>query len=57
MTDWLFGDEDEELGDEESLADTDTEADGDEEQRGAGSLADTEAEVTLIQEDRHGDEG
>lgn len=55
MTDWLIGDDEDEVGDEESLADTD--ADATEEQRGAGSLSDTEAEVTLIQEDRHGEEG
>lgn len=54
MTDWRRGDEEDEGGEEESLADT--EADATEEQRGADSLADTEAEVTLVQEDRHGDE-
>jgi hypothetical protein len=54
MTDWSPGNDEDENGQEESLADT--EAETTEEQRGAESLADTEAEVTLIQEDRHGED-
>jgi hypothetical protein len=55
MTDWHLGDDEDEAGGEESLADT--EADATEEQRGAEPLSDTEAEITLVQEDRLGDEG
>ena len=54
VIDGHLGDDENENGEEESLADT--EPDVTEEQRGADSLADTEPEVTHIQEDRHSDE-
>jgi hypothetical protein len=59
-TEWTSGDDEDR--DEGSLADSDAdlveeqgglEADGGEE---ADSLADTEAEITLVQKDRHGED-